>query len=187
MAGIYDSATNAVDYQITNLHGDVAATIHGTATGLTTTHINDEFGTPLNPADIGTSRYGWLGAHQRAADTPAGITLMGVRLYNATAADSSASIPLTADQPTTTTTPTKTPSTPSTSTAAAPAAPPWPGSSTPSYPTTRISGTPSLQPSICWSFREPRSGHWPDPSPGRVLRPPAEEATVTSDRHGATK
>jgi RHS repeat-associated protein len=84
LAGIYDSATSTVDYQITNLHGDVTATIHGTDTGLTTTQTSTEYGTPINPTDIGTTRYGWLGNDKRAADAPAGITLMGVRLYNPT-------------------------------------------------------------------------------------------------------
>ena len=36
------------------------------------------------PRTSGTQRYGWLGAKQRAADTPTGIILMGVRLYNPT-------------------------------------------------------------------------------------------------------
>jgi RHS repeat-associated protein len=44
----------------------------------------DEFGTPRDTATIGQRRYGWLGAKQRAADTPGGLTLMGVRLYNPT-------------------------------------------------------------------------------------------------------
>ncbi|MEV4539345.1 RHS repeat-associated core domain-containing protein [Asanoa sp. NPDC049518] len=39
-----------------------------------------------SPADAGTLCYGWLGGKQRAADTPTGVILMGVRLYNATTA-----------------------------------------------------------------------------------------------------
>ena len=82
MAGIYTSSTATINYQITNLHGDVAATIQGNDTGLTTTQTASEYGTPTNLTNVGTIRYGWLGSHQRAADTPAGIILMGVRLYN---------------------------------------------------------------------------------------------------------
>jgi RHS repeat-associated protein len=82
MAGIYHSAGATIDWQITSLHGDLVANIHGNATGITATHEDTEYGTPRNSADIGTLRYGWLGAEQRAADTPSGIVLMGVRLYN---------------------------------------------------------------------------------------------------------
>lgn len=82
MAGIFDSESAQVDWQITNLHGDLVATIHADDEGLSRTNEADEYGTPRNPGDIGTQRYGWLGAKQRAADTPSGIILMGVRLYN---------------------------------------------------------------------------------------------------------
>jgi RHS repeat-associated protein len=47
------------------------------------TSTTDEYGNPTNPATAGATRYGWLGTKQRAADTPAGLVLMGVRLYNA--------------------------------------------------------------------------------------------------------
>ncbi|MGQ5260991.1 DNRLRE domain-containing protein [Micromonospora sp. ZYX-F-536] len=82
MAGIFDSESAQVDWQITNLHGDLIATIHADDEGLSRTTEADEYGTPRNPDDTGTQRYGWLGAKQRAADTPSGIILMGVRLYN---------------------------------------------------------------------------------------------------------
>jgi RHS repeat-associated protein len=35
-----------------------------------------------NSFQVGSKRYGWLGGKQRAADTPSGVVLMGVRLYN---------------------------------------------------------------------------------------------------------
>jgi RHS repeat-associated protein len=76
------ASTAGIDWQITNLHGDLVATIHNSDPGLTSTHENDEFGNPRNAADVGTHRYGWLGSSQRAADTPSGMILMGVRLYN---------------------------------------------------------------------------------------------------------
>ncbi len=82
MAAIFNSGNDQVDWQITNLHGDLVAAIHGDDDGLSRTTEANEYGIPRNPADIGTQRYGWLGAKQRAADTPSGIILMGVRLYN---------------------------------------------------------------------------------------------------------
>lgn len=82
-AAIWDSAADTVDWQLTNLHGDVVATIHGNDAGLSTTNEATEYGILRQSADVGELRYGWLGAHQRAADTPSGIVLMGVRLYNA--------------------------------------------------------------------------------------------------------
>ncbi|SCG70491.1 RHS repeat-associated core domain-containing protein [Micromonospora halophytica] len=82
MAGIFDSDGGQIDWQLTNLHGDLVAAIHGDDEGVSRTTEANEYGTPRNPDDIGTQRYGWLGAKQRAADTPTGIVLMGVRLYN---------------------------------------------------------------------------------------------------------
>ncbi len=82
MAGIFDSESGQVDWQITNLHGDLVAEVHADDEGLSRTSEATEYGTPRNAADVGTQRYGWLGAKQRAADTPSGIVLMGVRLYN---------------------------------------------------------------------------------------------------------
>jgi len=84
LAGIYDSSDSVIDWQLSNLHGDLIATITGTATGVSATHEATEHGTMRNPTDTGTRRYGWLGAKQRAADAPIGLVLMGVRLYNTT-------------------------------------------------------------------------------------------------------
>ncbi|MEU7871931.1 RHS repeat-associated core domain-containing protein [Dactylosporangium sp. NPDC049140] len=69
------------DWQLVDLHGDVVATVHNTDAGLSTVDGSTEFGTERNAADTGNRRYGWLGAEQRAADTPSGLVLMGVRLY----------------------------------------------------------------------------------------------------------
>jgi RHS repeat-associated protein len=69
------------DWQLTDLHGDVAATVHNTDVGLSTVNGSTEFGTQRNASDTGSRRYGWLGAEQRAADIPPGVVLMGVRLY----------------------------------------------------------------------------------------------------------
>ncbi|MFF0044422.1 RHS repeat-associated core domain-containing protein, partial [Streptomyces mirabilis] len=42
----------------------------------------DEYGNPLG--GTATTRYGWLGSKQRSTETPSGLTLMGVRLYDPT-------------------------------------------------------------------------------------------------------
>jgi RHS repeat-associated protein len=79
------TTTNGVthtDWQLSNLHGDNVATIHDSDDGLTSTSLYTEYGTPKNAADTGSKRYGWLGTSERAADTPGGIVIMGVRLYN---------------------------------------------------------------------------------------------------------
>lgn len=71
-----------VTWQISDLHGDVVATIDNSDTVLDTVNEADEYGNMRNTAAVGTLRYGWLGTKQRAADNPDGIILMGVRLYN---------------------------------------------------------------------------------------------------------
>jgi large repetitive protein len=73
---------------ITNLHGDVVSTVDLPTAGSPATALNgwnqfDEYGNPdaSNSAGTGELTYGWLGANQRAV-SGAGLTLMGVRLYN---------------------------------------------------------------------------------------------------------
>jgi RHS repeat-associated protein len=65
--------------QLTNLHGDIAATIDA---GLTEPQLfdYDEFGQPMD-GQAG-QRYGWLGGKQRSGDAMGGVILMGVRLYS---------------------------------------------------------------------------------------------------------
>lgn len=81
LGAIYDSATSVATLQLTNLHGDVVATVPSTSTVLSATMESTEFGAPRGPTG---TRYTWLGGKQRAADTPGGLTIMGVRLYNPT-------------------------------------------------------------------------------------------------------
>ncbi|MFE9690553.1 RHS repeat-associated core domain-containing protein [Micromonospora sp. NPDC005806] len=81
IAGVFTNTTGVV-WQITNLHGDLLAGMTETGAGLAYTSEYDEHGNARNSADAGTRRYGWLGTHQRAADTPDGSILMGARLYN---------------------------------------------------------------------------------------------------------
>lgn len=72
------TASGDTALQLTNLHGDVGAQLT-VSTTTATAHTYDEFG---NSTD--NVRYGWLGAAQRSAETPTGLLLMGVRLYNPT-------------------------------------------------------------------------------------------------------
>jgi RHS repeat-associated protein len=73
------SATGDVALQLTDLHGNVAATID---TGITTPQVEvyDEFG--VASPQQSQVRYGWLGGKQRSSDALGGVVLMGVRLYN---------------------------------------------------------------------------------------------------------
>lgn len=73
---------------IANLHGDIVSTVDvltaaSTATSLSGWNQYDEYGNAAtqNTATTGELNYGWLGAKQRAVSA-AGLTLMGVRLYN---------------------------------------------------------------------------------------------------------
>jgi RHS repeat-associated protein len=80
----YESATGDIRMRLTNLHGDVIGIATGAAAPeILSTFETDEYGVPRDPDDIGDVRYGYLGQHERATDNPAGISLMGVRLYNA--------------------------------------------------------------------------------------------------------
>ncbi|MGX4735377.1 DNRLRE domain-containing protein [Kitasatospora griseola] len=68
-----------VTLQLANLHGDTTLQLP-LAGGTPTVLDYDEYGAPRTGQS--TVRYGWLGTKQRASDTPSGLTLMGVRLYN---------------------------------------------------------------------------------------------------------
>lgn len=71
--------TTTTTLQLTDLHGNIAATANPAGTGLATTYTYDEFG---NPTNANTLRYGWLGGKTRQQTGIGGLTLMGVRLYN---------------------------------------------------------------------------------------------------------
>ncbi|MFD5584342.1 RHS repeat-associated core domain-containing protein, partial [Streptomyces sp. NPDC127063] len=66
--------------QLANLHGDTALMLPADTSVAPTVLDYDEYGNPR--ADQPATRYGWLGAEQRSSETPTGLTLMGVRLYN---------------------------------------------------------------------------------------------------------
>ena len=81
--GMTGNTTNSTtEWALPNLHGDTVATQPNTtgATTLATYSETDEYGAPLT--NTTTGRYGYLGTHQRSADTLGGLTLMGARLYN---------------------------------------------------------------------------------------------------------
>jgi RHS repeat-associated protein len=82
MSAVLDSDSGAPEWQVSDLSGDIVATIHDGDQGLSTTGEATEYGGLSDSEAIGKQRYGWLGAEQRAADAPSGIVLMGVRLYN---------------------------------------------------------------------------------------------------------
>lgn len=82
LAVVQNTATGTSAIQLTNLHGDVVATVMASGNGLASTVDYTEYGQPRSTASAGTNpRYGWLGAHQRSADSLGGTILMGVRLY----------------------------------------------------------------------------------------------------------
>lgn len=74
------TVANGVVWVLANLNGDFVASMAQTGFGLIATSEYTENGLPRNGADVG-KRYGWMGAAQRAADTPGGLTLMGARVY----------------------------------------------------------------------------------------------------------
>ncbi|XTZ15375.1 RHS repeat-associated core domain-containing protein [Micromonospora echinospora] len=82
VAGDFDSGTGEIRWRISNLHDDVVASVQGNAEGLSEVSEFNEHGLAQEEGVTGVQRYGWLGAKQRAADTPTGLVLMGVRLYN---------------------------------------------------------------------------------------------------------
>ncbi|WP_326706062.1 DNRLRE domain-containing protein [Streptomyces cyaneofuscatus] len=74
------SATGDVALTLTNLHGDVTTLIPLVDDTTPVVNVYDEYGTPQAGTD--PARYGWLGGKQRSAETPSGVVLMGVRLYD---------------------------------------------------------------------------------------------------------
>ncbi|MFE4052157.1 DNRLRE domain-containing protein [Streptomyces sp. YIM B13518] len=66
--------------QLTTIHGDVALQLPLDTSQAPVALDNDEYGNP-RPGQEAT-RYNWLGAKQRSAETLTGLTLMGARLYN---------------------------------------------------------------------------------------------------------
>ncbi len=70
---------NGTALQVTNRHGDVTLSLPLDASLAPVAYDADEYGKPKTEQ---ATRYGWLGGKQRSAETPSGLLLMGVRLYN---------------------------------------------------------------------------------------------------------
>jgi RHS repeat-associated protein len=111
------AAAGGTVLQLTNLHGDVALQLPLDTAIAPTVLAADEYGNPRpgTPA----ARYGWLGAKQRSAETPTGMVLMGVRIYNPATGRFLQTDPIPGGSCNDTTTSAPTRSTPTTSTAAA--------------------------------------------------------------------
>nr|WP_245877225.1 DNRLRE domain-containing protein [Streptomyces glaucescens] len=74
------SKTGDTVLQLTTIHGDVALQLPLDTTKAPVALDSDEYGNPR--VGQAATRYNWLGAKQRSAETLTGLTLMGVRLYN---------------------------------------------------------------------------------------------------------
>lgn len=86
LAALQESDTSAVpDLQLTNLHGDIAATAKDDSTAVAPDATSDitEYGVPRDP-NTKPARYSWVGGKRRSSDDLADLILMGVRLYNPT-------------------------------------------------------------------------------------------------------
>ncbi len=71
------ATTSGIEYSVLNPHGDIVATTNSSGT-MGQYSETDEYGVSQTP----TTRYAWLGSHQRSTDSIGGIILMGARLYN---------------------------------------------------------------------------------------------------------
>ncbi|MFJ3235679.1 DNRLRE domain-containing protein [Streptomyces sp. NPDC086787] len=76
------SATGSVVLQLTDIHGDVTVQLPLDTATAATALAYDEYGNQENSTTA--TRYGWLGGKQRSSETVAGVTLMGIRLYDPT-------------------------------------------------------------------------------------------------------
>ncbi|WP_256223762.1 DNRLRE domain-containing protein [Streptomyces sp. ok210] len=74
------SATGSTVLQLTDIHGDVTVQLPVDSAVAPNVMTSDEYGNP--EGTTAATRYGWLGGRQRSAETPTGVILMGVRLYD---------------------------------------------------------------------------------------------------------
>jgi RHS repeat-associated protein len=77
-----DDSQTGLQFQLTNLHGDVVSLCSpdSTATGPTKNFETDEFGVPRSSGGI-AQRYGYLGSKRRPAYLASGVIQMGERAY----------------------------------------------------------------------------------------------------------
>jgi RHS repeat-associated protein len=86
LAALQESDTSVLpELQLTNLHGDIAATVKDDTTAVAPDSTSDitEYGVPRDPTTT-PARYSWIGGKRRSSDDLADLVLMGVRLYNPT-------------------------------------------------------------------------------------------------------
>lgn len=77
------SSDGTSQIEITNLHGDVVATLpNATYNGFPNYNEATEFGAARTNTAALTQYYTWLGSQRRSGDALAGLVLMGQRLYN---------------------------------------------------------------------------------------------------------
>jgi len=82
LAGTKDQG-GTLSWNLTNIHGDVTGTTDNAGLPTAASYESTEYGAPRDAVNT-PDTYGWLGAKQRSTNNLAGLTLMGVRLYNPT-------------------------------------------------------------------------------------------------------
>lgn len=85
--GLIQKSDGTSKLQLTNMHGDVVATLPnttGTFNGLQNYSEATEYGTQRTTTAALGQNYTWLGGKRRSNDAVGGLMLMGARLYNPT-------------------------------------------------------------------------------------------------------
>lgn len=81
--GMVQSSDGSSRIQLTNMHGDIVATLPNTSyAGLQNYSESTEYGSVRDVATSLQQSYAWLGGKRRSGDALGGFLLMGVRLYN---------------------------------------------------------------------------------------------------------
>jgi RHS repeat-associated protein len=82
--GLTQASDGTSKLQLTNPHGDIVSTLNNSTsvTGLENYSEATEYGLSRTQFPALGQKYTWLGSHRRSGDALAGLTLMGVRLYN---------------------------------------------------------------------------------------------------------
>jgi RHS repeat-associated protein len=73
---------SGIEWQLADLHGDIVETTDGV--GIGSQGETDEYGVVRSNSEVEIHRYAWLGTAERSSGNPAGIVVMGARLYNPT-------------------------------------------------------------------------------------------------------
>ena len=73
--------TGVATWQIADLDGNIVTTTTD-GVSFSATSETDEFGNLRDDTQVGAVRYAYEGQNQRQADNPAGVVIMGARLYN---------------------------------------------------------------------------------------------------------